>query len=212
MTKPNASANIGRWILFGISIVPTLFGYLLGALSLLFFMARKPKFIEHGVLILEWREWFATGCDNKGAFRYSTTLVRTVWYNPCRRDDKENFDDRVEQHERVHIFQAEDAAFQGFVMGAVLSSVFYIWGFVTPAHSMGIWFTIYVAWPLALMLHWPAALLRYGPRGTGPWHKRMFETAYRDSLIERHAYAETDLWSGEMYANWLEKHDKLRDS
>ncbi len=182
--KPTA----GRWVLFAFTLSWTLVTWLLGVLSIACYIAHKPRFEGAGVLTLELREWFATGEDGKGPWKYSTTLGRTIWWQPGKRDPGEELDERIERHERIHVRQVEDLMVLSFIVGLIC-------GIAT-----GDWLLAFLTWMSGGLWQLPnflTAMLRYG-----------FRSVYRDSEHERSAYAQTDKWpNGE---SWWEERDRAR--
>lgn len=188
-------APLRHWILFVPTIGPSIFSWLLGALSMLVGIAHRPRFVGAAILTLELREWFATGRDDVGPWQYSTTIFRTIWFQPGARDEALDLDDRLEQHERIHIWQIEDLMTLSTIVGAVVgiaSGDAELAGYVSQSGC---------TWQVP---NFATALLRFGlapeidPR-TGKrrsWLKRAFETAYRRSEHEESAYARTDVRPG----------------
>jgi hypothetical protein len=236
MDRPavNSSTKITGWILFAFISPLAVVSWLLGALSMLVWIAHKPRFEGHGILTLEFREWFASGKDGEGPWNFSTTIFRTVWWNPGVRstapgdveEDGEikigveelkamELDNRVERHERVHIRQMEDEGFKGFFVGLLIAGMLWDFGwFAEGWQPFLVWMFFWMLFPLSQVFHWVTPPLRYGIRGRREdekwhhWFKRAFDVCYRDSEIERSAYAQTDRWpDGE---SWWEKRDDKR--
>lgn len=189
-----------QWILFALALPHVLVSWLLAGLSIITLIAHKPRFEGYGVLSLELREWFATGRDNKGLSPYSTTLFRVIWWQPGGRDPKLPLDERLEQHEQVHIRQFEDAAAKGFTLGAVLALWMWATGLHLEAwHPAAVWLAVWLVFPAMMAVGWLTALLRHGLASPGPgrsWFRRMWEAGYLDSEHERSAYAQTDCRAG----------------
>ena len=169
-----------KWVLFAFTLPWTLLTWLLGALSLILFVAKKPRFEGAAILTLEFREWFARGRDGKGLWRYSTTLGRTIWWQPGSRDAKVELDERIERHERIHVRQIEDLMMLSFMVGAGAAIPMWVAG--NTAGGFALWFCIWFSGGLWQLPNFLTAMMRFGPKN-----------GYRDSEHERSAYSRTDL-------------------
>lgn len=200
-TRPAAPES--RWVLFAFIAPHAVISWFIGLLSMVVFLAHRPRFEGNAILSLEFREWFATGRDRKGPYRYSTTLIRTLFWNPGSRgrtdgDTASELDERHERHERVHIRQSEDAAFAAFWLGLAVAVALWSFGWYAEAWQPAIvWLLVWLSGPLWLIGNWITALLRFRiapPREGRSWFGRVFDVAYRDSEHERSAYAQTNRW------------------
>lgn len=130
-----------------------------------------------GILIGVWRPWIAA------RWRYSTTLGHGHGRH------ERHLDGHIDQHERVHTRQGEDAAILAWAIAGIALGV------------CGL-----AAWPLALGLvcgsYALLAVAHLGAllRGTHP---------YRDAEIERSAYGQTDpIETGNAGRSWLDVHEE----
>jgi hypothetical protein len=184
-----------RWILFTFTFPGAVLSYVAGILSMVFWLARKPRIEQTGILSLELREWFASGTDGKGPWDYSTTFVRTVWWQPGLRDETEELDERIEKHETVHLRQWEDYMMLSYFVG--LFSAIPMWVSVGTFDGFAMWFWIWCSGVLWHLPNFVTAMLRFGARH-----------GYRDSEHERSAYAQTDVFHrGE---SWWDLRDRIR--
>lgn len=175
-----------RWVLFVVALPSTLIAYVLGALSMLCYMARGPRFEDGLVLSLEWRPWFAQ------RWRYSTKLFRTVWYQPHARTQPGEEATRLERHEHAHVRQFEDESLKGLLIGLLLLAV--------GGHVAWL-FALWTMWPAMLIVNYVPAMLRWG-----------FRNAYRDSEHERSAYAQTDTVTSMMLGSSWDRHRERKRS
>jgi len=198
-TTARPAAPDTRWVLFAFIAPHAIISWLIGLLSMVCWIAHRPRFEGAGILTLEFREWFASGRDGRGPWNYSTTIIRTLFWNPgaARRSEGE-LDERVERHERVHVRQSEDLAFAGFLLGLAVAASMWTLGWYADAwQPAAVWLGVWLVSPLLLIGNWITALLRFGiapPREGRSWLGRVFDVAYRDSEHERSAYAQTDTW------------------
>jgi len=179
--------------------------WLLGLFSMLVWVAHKPRF-EGTVLTLEFRERFATGRDGKGRWAYSTTIIRTIWYQPGWRDATHSEDERIEQHEHVHVRQWEDA----LAWSALQALVLYAF-----THSLLLAACVYASGAVAMGMSYLASAVRYGAApGSGSWANRVFTSLYYESEMERSAYAQTDEWpeGGSWEGEWRRQRAARRRS
>jgi hypothetical protein len=153
----------------------------------------------------EWRPWFAK------VYKYSTTLGRGIVFYPGVRDATDALDERVERHERVHVWQMEDISFRFLLLGVLVTAWTGDWGL-----GLLIWLTA----PIWMITNFGMALLRFSHNAKWPeegkWYKKLFgfmrhlfiDIAYRDSEHERSAYAQTALWPGG--DSWWQYRERLR--
>lgn len=230
--KPSYNArSAGNWILFAFSIQHALLSWLLGLLLMAGF-AHRPRFEGAAIMTLQWRPWVAK------RYRYSLTFLRLIIWGPGFReldpnDTTTELDENHERHERVHVRQFEDAAVQGFFLGLGLASVQWAFGWCVEAWQPAVlWELTWLLFPLMSAAGWGTALLRWGlapkQRARGgadrSWWARIFDVAYRDSEIERSAYAQTDRMMRKVFqklpdgrddlveidSSWTEKRDEQR--
>ena len=121
------------WIRFSFSVAWALLGWAWVALCCVLFFAdfKSLRYESDGMLVTaEWRAWFAK------FYRYSTTLGRGIVYYPGVRDASDSLDERVERHERVHVWQKEDISFRfllvGLLVGACLTQRPELYGAALP--------------------------------------------------------------------------------
>lgn len=188
--------TVGKWVLFAFSAPLAILSWFLGALSMACLLAHKPRFEGAGILTLKWREWFATGADGKGKWKYSTTLGRTIWFQPDVRGTSASLDERLERHERVHVRQFEDSMVLSFIIGFVVAIG--MWANVDAAAGFIWWLSIWTSGALWLVPNFLTAGLRYG-----------WKHVYRDSEHERSAYAQTDKICSNC-PSWWEHRDAKR--
>lgn len=182
-------ASTGDWVLLVFTAPWAAFSWLLGVLSMVFWLAHRPWPVGAGILTLEIRPWLARW------WRYSTTIGRCIWWQPERIDRKADLDERLERHERVHVRQNEDLMVLSFIVG--LAVAIGHWWFGRWSTGAWWWFGLWVSGGLWQVPNFLTAILRYGWRGV-----------YRDSEHERSAYAQTDLWpDGE---SWWQHRDHRR--
>jgi hypothetical protein len=174
-----------RWVLVGFTLPWALTTWLLGLLSIVLWLAHRPR-IESGILTLELREWFASGRDERGPWRYSTTLGRVIWFQPQARAEPDSV---VWRHELIHVWQVEDLMVLGALVGLVVGLATGDWWL-----ALGLWWSAGL-WQIP---NFATALLRFGPRGI-----------YRDSLHERSAYAQASRWSGG--SSWWDYREAQRE-
>ena len=158
---------MGRWILFAFTAPWSVLAWALGALSMVLWMAHRPRFEGTLILTLEIRPWVTRW------WKYSTTVGRVIWFQPGHRDRTGHLDDRLERHERIHVRQIEDLMLLSFAVGLVVALSGSPWLGLALWCSGGIW----------QLPNFVAAMLRFS------WRH-----AYRDSEHERSAYAQTDMW------------------
>lgn len=155
-----------------------------GFLTVLLGLARAPRFEGVGVLGLEWREWFIK------IFPYSFTLLHTIFYYPGARNDNAEIDTQTERHEHVHTRQFQDNMFISTLLGfGIYLATGDEW------LSGAVWFSGCL-WQLC---SYATAAIRWGRH----W--------YRDSEIERAAYAQTDMIHKDGYS-WLELRAAVRNN
>lgn len=161
---------------------------------------RSLRMERTGILTTFWRPWFSN------FWKFSTTLGRGILYHPSHRDPSVEDDERIEQHERIHVAQVEDLMFLSFFVGLITS-------IVTEDVLFG--FLLWVSGGAWQLPNFVTAVLRHGhlvkkPEGVGFFASiksilsQIFLIAYRDSEHERSAYAQTDVlglsaldsWSG----------------
>lgn len=154
----------------------TVVGWLVGGLSLITFIAKKPRLDPEMpfVLVVTWRDWFAR------FWKYSTTISFFIGMHP-NADPRD--DGRTRKHERVHVRQIIDRALLADVLA--LFAVF-----VDPWLGLAVWFT----GPIYQLPNFLGVLLR------GDGH------IYRDAEHERSAYAQTDTRRLEQNESWLDDH------
>jgi len=187
-----------RWVLFAFIAPHAIISWALGALSMATLIAHRPRFEGHGILSLELREWFATGRDGEGVYDYSTTFVRTIFWNAGTRaagsSAIEELDERHERHERAHIRQFEDSAFTAFWLGLSVASLLWLLGWHAEAWQPAVvWLLVWLSGPLWLIGNWATALLRFRLVDSGEsWVRRAFNIAYNRCEHEVSAYAQTD--------------------
>lgn len=194
---------IMAWVRFAFTLPWSLVGWGWAVLcSLLFFAdVRKLRFEDAGLLTTEWRPWFSK------VWRYSTTIGRAKIFSPGARDVARKLDERLEKHERVHIWQVEDLMFLSFIIGLVVGVRTGDWPFA---------FFVWVSGGVWQVTNFVTALLRFShnmkkPKGSRKFRKvvsYLYEIAYRDSEHERSAYAQTDVDStGE---SWWDRREEAR--
>lgn len=153
--------------------------WLVGLLSLVVGIAHKPE-RRGSILVLEFREWFARGRDGEGWWRFSTTIGRTIWFQPGRRSEAGWLDERIEKHEVEHVYQVEDLMLLSFVVGLAVAIGW--WAHGEAAAGFWWWFGIWTSGGLWQLPNFVTAGFRYG-----------WANAYRDSSHERQAYGVSDL-------------------
>ena len=149
-----------------VAIGSAMYGWLLGVLLLVFWVAKAPRLESGLTLSVVWRDWFAR------RWQYSTALPGLVGYQPGRRSELGEEPTRTERHENVHKRQIQDCCAYGLLLGTVLV-IFY-----------GSALAGYLAWvtsPVMLLTNILTSGIRYG-----------WKHAYRQSEHERSAYAQTD--------------------
>lgn len=187
-----------KWVLFAFTIPWTIVTWVLGGLSMVLFLAHKPRLEGHAILTLEFREWFAKGKDRKGFWRYSTTLGRVIWFQPHHRDRAEEMDERLEKHERVHVRQVEDLMLLSFLVGlAVAVGQWSLGGRAGPGFAW--WLAIWTSGGIWQLPNFITAMLRFGPKN-----------AYRDAEHERSAYAQTHPVAYMQDESWWDMRERLR--
>jgi hypothetical protein len=168
-------ATIRLIILAVVSLPAMLFGYSYVILFTLLFAAHRWRFdLSTLTLTAWWRPWASRW------WRYSTVLSYGVIYQPYPSE-------LVEQHEMVHVRQAQDLMCLSLLVGSIAGLVARLdlnpgWVF------LGVWASG-VAWKLPNFL---GAILRGGH-------------VYRDAEHERSAYAQTDVHHVREQS-WLEDH------
>lgn len=144
--------------------IPTLVqGYLVGLLSLMVGISKRPRF-DGPVLTTEWRDWFG---DRWG---YSTTIG--AWMGKAHW-----FNEWTQFHEEIHLKQYEDLN----VLGAVLGAALIPW--IGWQGALIVWGTSGAPWILPNFL---TALIRNKRKGVS-W----LGAVYYGSEHERSAYAQT---------------------
>ena len=163
------------------------------------------KFAGSGILTAEWRTWFSK------RYKYSTTVGRSILFHPSHRKTGEPMDERLEKHERIHVWQVEDLMFLSFSVGL---------GVAIHTGDLKLGFMLWLSGGLWQLPNFVTALLRFGhtikyPKGPGRlknffkfFHLLFMEIAYRDSLHERSAYAQTDVYSNG--SSWYDDREKAR--
>jgi len=184
------------WVRFAFTAPWSVLGYLASlACCYVFWIADRKtlRWEDAGILTAEWRPWFAK------VFPFSTTLGRSKIFQPGARDPGDSLDERLERHERIHVWQVEDLMFRGFLLGILAGVWTGRWDF-----ALFLWISS-GAWQLT---NFVTALLRFGHNAEypqeGKWYKKPFlflrhltmDIAYRDSDHERSAYAQTYQWPG----------------
>lgn len=170
-------AVIGNSLLFLLTLPSgVIYGWLVVIFSMIFYMAHKPKFTYYGVLTAQWRPWFAE------RWNYSTTFGKGIIYHPSSLTSMGIVDRRIEQHELVHVRQAEDRTVLALIIGLIVFAVTGNW-----ILGLILWMSG-TAWQLPNFL---TAVLRGGH-------------IYRDTEHERSAYAQTDVRDG--VKSWLDYH------
>lgn len=210
MRKTYNDRSVANWILFGFTAQHAALGYLLGLLSFFTFFAKWPRFEGNAIMGLALRDWWskrrrndADGEPDKGVSPYSTTLFRTVWWHedrPSPTTPEEELDTRHENHERKHVHQFEDECVRGFVLGLMLASLLWVFGWYAEAWQPAlVWELVWLLLPAAMTTNWLTGLARYGLaakyRADGTqrsWVRRIYDTAYLDSEHERSARAQTE--------------------
>ena len=214
--RPN---RVAGWVLYAFTAPASALGYLWVVACCLLGLARfKTLRLEGaGILTTEWREWFAKGRDGKGLTHFSTTVGRAVIFQPGGRqvsgprraaDPSTTLDEYIERHERVHVHQFEDAALAGFFAG-LLTMIFMTARFeMRFDESLAVFFVLWCASPLSLVVGFITALLRYGhipaPAGRSRF-RHLLSIAYRDSEHERSAYAQTESLQGDVSSWWTQR-------
>jgi len=180
-----------KWVLLAFTAPWALITWFIGILSLVFFVAHKPRFEQNGILTVQYRPWV----PNKAGYRYSTTLGRLILYNLGHRETEAELDERIERHETVHVRQVEDLMLLSFIVGLVVAIGHWAKGDVGGGSLW--WLAIWTSGGLWQIPNFLTAILRYGWVGV-----------YRDSEHERSAYGQTDDWPGG--SSWWEERDKRR--
>lgn len=206
--------HAGAWVLFAFAVQHALVSWLLGLLALATYVAHKPRFEGAGILSLRVRPWVArfTG-------RYSTTILRTIFWHPAREIPEvlaDELDTTHEQHERVHVRQLEDAAVQGFFLGLAVAAALWAFGwYAEPWQPALAWELVWLLLPIATSTNAFTAVLRWGPaKKTKPdgtprsFWARLVDVAYLDSEHERSARAQTVLGGDAL--TWSDREDKAR--
>lgn len=184
------------WVRFAFGAAWGLLGWLYVVLCCTFFFAdfKTLRWEGDGMLVTaEWRAWFAK------IYRYSTTLGRGIVFYPGARDAKDALDDRVERHERVHVWQMEDISLRFLLVGLCVTACTGDW-------VLGL--CLWLSAPIWMITNYGTALLRFSHNAEWPkegkWYKKplsflrhlFVDIAYRDSEHERSAYAQTAMWPG----------------
>lgn len=206
--------SVGSWLLFAFCAPHAVLSWLLGLLALACFVAHRPRFEGAAVFSLRLRDWIS-----RRTGRYSTTVLRTIFWHPGREIPAvlaDETDTPHEQHERVHVVQIEDAALQGFALGLGLATALWTFGWYAEAwQPAGAWALVWLLAPVVTATNAASAVLRYGlarrvrPDGTPrSWWARLADVAYLDSEHERSARAQTAL--GEDGLTWSEREDGAR--
>lgn len=197
------------WIRFGFAVAWGLLGWLWVLLACVLFFAdfKTLRFEEHAIVTAEWRSWFAK------IYPYSTTVGRGIIFYPGVRDAKDALDERVERHERVHVWQMEDISFRFLLVGILVGACTGDWLFG---------FLLWLSAPIWMITNFGMALLRFShnakwPEGDQNGFKKFLafmrhlfvDIAYRDSDHERSAYAQTALMGGD---SWWQMRERQRAS
>lgn len=205
--------SAGSWILFAFCAPHAVLSWLLGLLALACWIAHRPRFEGAAIFSLRLRDWIGT------RYRYSTTILRTIFWHPGREIPAvlaDETDTPHEQHERVHVVQIEDAAVQGFFLGFGLAAVLWAFGWYAETWQPAVaWALVWLLAPIATSTNAASAVLRYGlaagvrPDGTPrSWWARLADVGYLDSEHERSARAQTAL--GPDGLTWSEREDGAR--
>lgn len=191
-----------KWVLFAFTAPWSVITWAVGGLSMVVWLAHKPKFEGAGILTLEWREWFASGEDRKGWWKYSTTLGRVIWFQPGARDagnsEAEQLDERLERHERVHIRQVEDRMLLSFIVGLIVGIGFWAHGHVGAGFAW--WLLMWASGGLWQLPNFLTAMMRFGWKGV-----------YRDTEHERSAYAQTHPVAFMADESWWDMRERQRE-
>lgn len=133
------------------------------------------RVVRFGILVGVWRPWIAA------RWRYSTTLG----HGHARHE--RHLTGHIDQHERVHTRQGEDAAILAWVVGGLALLAGASW-----------WL------PVALVC---ASYVLLGAAHVGALLRGLHP--YRDAEIERAAYAETDtIEAASAGRSWLDVHEE----
>lgn len=194
------------WIRFAFMVGWALLGWLYVALACVLFLAdiKSIRFESHAIVTAKWRPWFAK------VYPFSTTLGRGIVFYPGVRDAEKPLDDRVERHERVHVWQMEDISFRFLLVGLLV-------GLVTDDWLLGLF--LWLSAPAWLVTNFVMALLRFSHNAEWPkdeglsgWKRftkfakhLAIDIAYRDSDHERSAYAQTATMGGDSWWQFRER-------
>tara|TARA_R100000656_G_scaffold104176_1_gene76182 strand:+ start:222580 stop:223212 length:633 start_codon:yes stop_codon:yes gene_type:complete len=202
------AAQVTAWIRFAFTAPWALVGWLWVVVMCFVVWAadfKKLRFEGAGILTAEWRPWAAR------FWPFSTTIGRGIIFFPGARDASDEMDERLERHERIHIWQVEDLMLLSFIIGLVVS-------FCTGDFLLG--FFLWWSGGLWQLPNFATALLRFGHTlrwpTEGKWHEKLagflkdlfLGVAYRDSEHERSAYAQTSLWPNGQ--SWFEAREGQR--
>jgi hypothetical protein len=108
-------------------------------------------------------------------WKFSTTLMRGMIFQPGRRSEKSEPPSRIERHEQVHVEQGEDRVILAFIISLV-------WLFISGHDPLKTWGTHVAIWISGAVWQLPnflGAVLRG-------------EHFYRGAQHEKSAYAQTD--------------------
>lgn len=193
------------WIRFAFAFAWGLLGWAWVALACVLFFAdfKSLRWESHAMVTAEWRPWFAK------FFKYSTTLGRGIIFYPGARDAEDALDERVERHERVHVWQMEDISFRFLLVGILVTACTGDW-------VLGI--ALWLSGPIWMITNFGTALLRFShnaewPKGDENGFKKFLkfirhlamDIAYRDSEHERSAYAQTALMGEDSWWQFRER-------
>ena len=209
MNRGNMTRLVMAWIRFAFTAPWSLLGWLWAVLNCFLFWTadyRTLRWEDAGIVTAEWRPWFAK------FWKYSTTIGRAVIFYPGSRDTQDSLDERLEKHERIHVWQVEDNMFLSFLLGCYVTYHTGDWGLGAVIWlSGGFW----------QVTNFITALLRFGHNARYPQegkkHKRFFsfmrhlfvDIAYRDSEHERSAYSQTNLFGNGQ--SWYQLREEQRE-
>jgi len=172
-----------RWVLWALAIPFNIIAWFWLLLMVAIYAAHDLRVEPGGVLTAVWRPWAAK------RWRYSTTLGHAIIYQPGRRAPVGAVPTRIQEHEHVHVRQAEDDALRSVVLAAFV----FTWWAISPGTT----------WRAALMI-WVFSYAWKSTNFLAAWLRGL--RVYRDTEHERSAYAQTDERDG---ISWLEENSLL---
>jgi len=170
--------KFGKWILFAITApYGVVVGWSIILLAKIFFFAENLHFGPYGILLAQWKPWFAS------KWKYSTAFGRGVVFHPKVIGKDNSIYHRIWQHEMIHIKQIESLMMLSCIIGTIV-------GVITGNYLLGL--GIWISGGIWQLSNFMTAVLTGGH-------------IYRDAEHERSAYAQTSTFrnSGK---TWLDNH------